>query len=329
MLDWGDHAIGDVRLFTGDTQDVDTVAAAMAGQDSVAHLAAGSSFLMYERDPLSETTGAIAGFHTVLDAACRAGVARIVYASTSAVYEGNPVPYHETMRLKPPDLKALAKKVNEEIAQLYHERYGIETLALRPFSVYGVSETSKGPYANIASLFAWAMTDGRRPLIWGSGSQTRDFVYVEDVARATVLAVGSNFVGAVNVGTGVETSFTEVVKTLNTLLESDLEPEHVEVPIRVYAKRLLADTTHATSAIGFESRVPVSDGIARIVDHVRSLDPTVRSRLGDLQGHFRNGVTRAAPRGKSYGEATSGRSEPHDEGAAGVVGSVVLAAKSA
>jgi nucleoside-diphosphate-sugar epimerase len=286
----------DVRVVVGDTQNADVVFEAMTRQDCVAHLAAGSSFLMYESDPVQETTGAVAGFHTVLDSACRAGVPRVVYASTSAVYEGNPVPYRETMPLHPPDLKALAKKVNEEIAALYHKRYGIQTLALRPFSVYGVGETSKGPYANIASLFTWAMAAGHRPLVWGSGIQTRDFVFVEDVARAVVLAVASSEVGAVNVGTGVETSFLDVIALVNRALDTALEPEYVDVPISVYAKRLLADPAHAKSLLGFEAKVSIEDGVMRIVDHVSSLDSADRARLAGLQMRFRHGVTRTTDR---------------------------------
>jgi nucleoside-diphosphate-sugar epimerase len=295
QLSGGALAGGDVRVLAGDTQDVDRVTEAVAGQDVVVHLAAGSSFLMYESDPVSETTGAMAGFHTVMDAACRAGVSRIVYTSTSAVYEGNDVPYRESMPLHPPDLKAFAKKVNEEMAALYRERYGIQTLALRPFSVYGMHETSKGPYANVASLFAWAMLGGRQPLLWGAGTQTRDFIFVEDVARAVVLAVSSDSEGAVNIGTGIETSFLEVIGMLNGMLGTDLEPEHVDIPISVYARRLLADTTHARSSLSFEPQVSVQDGIGRIVEHVRALDTATRLNLAGLQDRFRYGVGGSAP----------------------------------
>jgi UDP-glucose 4-epimerase len=246
---------------------------------------------MYERDPVQETTGATVGFHTVIDAAVHADVPRIVYASTSAVYEGNEVPYRETMGLRPPDLKAFAKKMNEELGELYSARYGIETLALRPFSVYGVDEESKGPYANVASLFTWAMASGLRPLLWGTGRQTRDFIFTEDVARAVVLALESNCVGALNVGTGVETSFDQLITELNKLLGTDLEPQHMAVPISIYASRLLADTTQATQGLGFTARTALADGLTRILEHLESLDPVARRSLGTLQETFRHGVT--------------------------------------
>lgn len=277
----------------GDTREADAVLEAVDDQDVVIHLAAGSSFLMYERQPVWETNGAVAGFHNVLDAAVRVGVARIVYASTSAVYEGNDVPYRETMELHPPDLKAMAKKFNEELAELYQERYGIATLGLRPFSVYGVSEGVKGPYANVASLFAWAMAAGRSPVVWGSGEQTRDFVNVDDVADAFVLAARADSTGVANVGTGREASFLDIITILNDALGTSLDAEHVDVPIDVYAQRLLADPRHAEASLGFRAKVAIEQGIHELVAHARTIPPAEADRLATLQDRFRHGVERA------------------------------------
>ncbi len=166
------------------------------------HLAAGASFLMYEEAPLQQTSGTIDGFHTLLEALRVNDVETLVYASTSAVYEGNDLPYNEGMALSPPDLKAFAKKVNEEMAALYARRYPLRPVRLRPFSVYGEDEMSKGKYANVVSLFTWAVCGGRRPLVWGDGTQTRDFIHVSDEGYAKALrksrpvmawSVSSNF----------------------------------------------------------------------------------------------------------------------------------------
>jgi len=279
-----------VRRIYGDTRDAVRVASAMAGQDCVAHLAAGSSFLMYELQPVEETAGATVGFHTVLEAAVREEVPRIVYLSTSAVYEGNRVPYRETMPLDPPDLKALSKKVNEETAALYEDRYGIETVGLRPFSVYGPGETTKGPFANVISLFAWAMQAGRRPIVWGDGSQTRDFIAVDDVARAVVLAITSDHTGVLNVGTGIETSFIDVVEILNEFLGISYEPEYISVPINVYASRLLADPNMAHRILRFDSTVSVRAGVRLVLEHVLELPARERRRLASMQEEFRRGA---------------------------------------
>jgi nucleoside-diphosphate-sugar epimerase len=261
-----------VAWHEGDTRDYTRLRSAMEGVDAVIHLAAGASFLMYEELPLAHTAGTIEGFHNVLEAAVDAGVETVVYASTSAVYEGNEVPYRETMLLRPPDLKAFSKKVNEEMADIYADRYGVRTLALRPFSVYGEDEMSKGKYANVISLFTWAMSAGRTPIVWGDGAQTRDFIHSSDVARAFVLAVGAadGRVRAVNVGTGVETSFNDLIDQIARSLEIEVEPVYVPTPISIYATRLLADVSLSQSVLGFTPRVSLESGVRRVVDAART-----------------------------------------------------------
>lgn len=273
-----------VEWVEGDTQDWQRVASAVAGKEYIVHLAAGSNFLMYEQAPLPQTTGAIAGFQNILEAAKRYQVRKIIYASTSAVYEGNPVPYSEGMPLHPPDLKAFAKKVNEEMAHLYSQRFGIAAIGLRPFSVYGPGEVSKGPYANIVSLFTWAMLSGRRPIVWGNGRQTRDFIYVDDAVEAILLALTSNLVTQeINVGTGIETSFNEIIQLLNEQLALNLEPVYMPVPIDVYAKRLLGDTSLASRVLGFKAHVGVREGVRRVVEAAQSLSASSKLTLGEMQ----------------------------------------------
>jgi nucleoside-diphosphate-sugar epimerase len=279
-----------VRWHLGETTSVAAVENAMTGQECVAHLAAGSSFLMYEERPIVESTAATAGFHTILDTAITYEVDRVVYLSTSAVYEGNPLPYREDMVVHSPDLKALAKQYNEAVAALYEERYGITTLALRPFSVYGPGETTKGPYANVISLFVWAMASRRSPVLWGDGSQTRDFVYVDDVARAVTLAVSSSATGVLNVGTGVETNFTSVIEEISRLVDGSFDPLRVEIPITIYASRLLASVDRSRDKLGFTSEVSLAEGIARVLASFLALPADERERLSTMHERFAMGV---------------------------------------
>jgi UDP-glucose 4-epimerase len=176
------------------------------------------------------------------------------------------------MSLRPPDLKALAKKVNEEMADLYSQRYQMRMLGLRPFSVYGEDEMSKGKYANVVSLFAWAMSAGRSPILWGDGTQTRDFIHADDVARAFVMAVESSLrTQVLNVGTGVETSFNDVIALLAEKLGVEPSPLYVATPIDIYAKRLLADVSGCENALGFRSEVSLEDGADRVLVRARAV----------------------------------------------------------
>jgi nucleoside-diphosphate-sugar epimerase len=256
----------------GSATDRSAVSAALRGVDAVIHLAAPSSFLMYEEDIVGATIGTTASFVILLEEMRRAGIRKLVYASTSAVYESNPVPYREGMPLTPLDMKALSKKWGEEAAQYYSDRYGISALGLRPFSVYGVGESAKAGYANIVTLFVWAMTNGHRPVVWGDGLQTRDYLYAADMAEALWLALCNDTLSSqcFNAGTGIETSFLDVIATINEELGSSLDPVHVEVPSGIYARRLVADTTRQRELLGFVPRRSLREGIRLLIAEART-----------------------------------------------------------
>ncbi|MEU3657152.1 NAD-dependent epimerase/dehydratase family protein [Streptomyces sp. NPDC032161] len=277
-----------VEWIEGDTRDLDLLLKTVRGQDAVLHLAAPSSFLMYEEDPVDGASVTTHGFLNVLEAMRRNDVGKLVYASTSAVYEGNPVPYTEDMLLAPPDLKALSKKWNEEVARQYSKRYGITAIGMRPFSVYGHDEFSKGGYANVISLFVWALLHGATPVLWGDGNQTRDFIYVEDAGRAFRTALAADLATQeFNVGTGIETTFNEVLKLIGDELGVEARPEHVDVPITIYAERLWADVTRATEVLGFRHEVDVAEGVRRVVAAARQVDePQQQQRLSGAQRYF-------------------------------------------
>lgn len=277
-----------VEWVEGDTRDLGLLNKLVGGKDAVVHLAAPSSFLMYEEDPVDGASVTTHGFLNVLESMRRNGVGKLVYASTSAVYEGNPVPYDEGMGINPPDLKALSKKWNEEVARQYSQRYGITAIGMRPFSVYGHDEFSKGGYANVISLFTWAVLHGETPVVWGSGEQTRDFIYVEDAGRAFRTALESDLpTQEFNVGTGIETTFNEVLRLIGLELGEPIEPEHVDVPIAIYAERLWADVTRAENVLGFRHEIDVREGIRRVLAATRrAQEAGVSSELRGAQMYF-------------------------------------------
>lgn len=259
-----------VNWVEGDSRDYALVSELCRGKDGVIHLAAPSSFLMYEEDPTDGASVTTQGFLNILEAVRRNDVGKLVYASTSAVYEGNPVPYTEEMTLVPPDLKALSKKWNEEAARQYSDRYGVTAIGLRPFSVYGHDEFSKGGYANVISLFVWAALSGATPVVWGDGQQTRDFIYVTDAARAFQLALERDLkTQEFNVGTGLETTFNRVLHLIGAELGAELKPEYVPTPIAIYAERLWADTRKAENLLGFHPSVTVEEGVRRVIASAR------------------------------------------------------------
>lgn len=266
-----------------DITDFDSLFDIMCGHNIVINLAAGSSFLMYEQRPVFETINVLHSFLNVLECARKHNVEKVVYASTSAVYEGNLLPYCESMVLHPPDQKALAKKTCEEFAMLYKERYGLISVGVRPFSVFGAGEIIKEGYANVISLFSWAMITGKTPAIWGDGTQKRDFIYVDDVAKIFAeCALTEIDVPIINAGTGVETSFNEIIDLINRELGSQLLPIYVPIGVNIYAKRLKADIT-LQNKHNLLPTISLVQGIRKVINSAKALDKVDLQTLSDAQ----------------------------------------------
>jgi len=250
----------------GDCRQYSLIDSLIADSDAVIHLAAPASFLMYKEKPIESTINTIQIFLNIMESMKKHRVDKIVHASTSAVYEGLSLPYRETMIIDPPELKSLSKKTNEDIGRIYSAAYGIKSIAMRPMSVYGDDESKKGGYANIISLFVWAMVGGKSPVVWGDGNQTRDFIHADDTAEAFCLALEKDIsTQPINVGTGMETSFNDIIKTINSLLNTDLKQKYVDIPIDVYAQRLLSDNTILRKELGFEPKISIREGVERVI----------------------------------------------------------------
>ncbi len=236
--------------------------------DYVLHQGAVSSSPMFEPDPSHGVEVNVMGGLYLLQASAEAGVRRFVYASTSSLYGNLPVPWREDMAVPgTPNAYAASKLAFEYLAKVYALRRELDTVGLRYFSIYGPGEEPKGPYANMISQFLWTMRRGERPVVYGDGTQTRDFTYVDDVMRANILALESKVTGEVfNVGTGLETSLNTLVKTLSELLDKSLEPKYVPNPIRNYVHRTLADTSKAERFLKFRAAIPFQKGVARLLE---------------------------------------------------------------
>jgi len=273
-----------IQWVEGDTRDFQLVSELVEQADHIIHLAAPSSFLMHEENDLEACSFTMMGFKTLMEAAKKHGHRKVVWASTSAVYEEwqkEPrVPFHEGLVINPPDSKAGCKHWCELEAERYRTRYGIEYVAFRPFSVYGVGEHTKLGYANVTSLFTWAMMAGHQPVVWGDGTQTRDFIFVEDVACAFVMAMEQDVEsGVYNLGFGVEHTFNDVIHIAANQLGFDVRPRYVDFELQIYALRLWADTSIVEKKLGFVPFVSLEEGVARIIAATNALPSSVREEL--------------------------------------------------
>jgi len=277
----------------GDTRDWSLVCDLIKEADHIIHLAAPSSFLMHEENDLQACNFTMIGFKTIMEAMRKYNKKKIVWASTSAVYEEwekEPrVPFREDMEISPPDSKAGCKHWCELEAERYSRRYGITSIAFRPYSVYGEGEHTKKGYANVTSLFTWALMGGNRPVIWGDGMQTRDFIYVTDVARAFVMAMESSLpTNTFNLGFGKEHTFNDVIKIASNLLGIKADPIYVDVPIQIYAHRLWADTKKIEKELKFKPEITLEMGVKKIISATNNLPKSLINELNlfDQQMYF-------------------------------------------
>src|ERR687887_739545 len=260
-------ANGPVRIFESDIRDRDALAEAMRGVDVVFHQAALRITQCAEEPRLGFDVLADGTFN-VLEAAVAAGVRRLVAASSASVYglaEVFPTPERHHLYGNR-TMYGAAKAFNEGMLRSFHDMYGLDYVALRYFNVYGPRMDIHGVYTEVLIRWMERIAAGQPPLILGDGSQTMDFVYIEDIARANLLAAASQATDEVlNVASGVETSLNDLAKALLRVMGSDLRPEYgPERSVNPVARRL-ADTSGARELIGFEATVGLDEGLGRLV----------------------------------------------------------------
>lgn len=255
------HVRSKVEFYKADCSEVSKLG--IKDLDGIFHLGIPSSSPMY-RANRELTWIALRGFIAVAELAMEEGC-KLVLASTSSVYNGNPIPWREDMKIIPTDFYSEVRYAMERLGMLYHDLYGLSFVALRYFSVYGEREKAKGKYANLVSQFLWAIMKDEPPVIYGDGTQTRDFIYVDDAVRATLLAMKSKLrCDVINVGYGKNYSLNELVKLINEVLGKNIRPRYVPNPIKNYVYHTLADTSLAEKKLGFRAKVDLKTGIEKL-----------------------------------------------------------------
>ncbi len=256
-----------IEIIDGDVRDQDLVQECCGDADVVFHNAARSSAPMHKDNPAEGADVNINGFINVMETA-RQHDFRVVYASTSSMYGSVEPPHREDMGEEPVNLYSASKMSRELYATVYANAYDLNVVGLRYFSVYGPREQSKGEFANLISQFMWKMMNGESPVIYGDGTQTRDFTFVEDIVQGNIKAAESDVSGTImNLGTGNETSLNTLVDKLNNTLGTDIEPEHVENPMDNYVQRTKADYSRAQELIGYEPDHTLDEGIKKTADY--------------------------------------------------------------
>jgi nucleoside-diphosphate-sugar epimerase len=259
---------GRVQIVDGDIRDTAVLRKVMHGVDLVFHQAA-LRITQCAEEPRVAMEIMADGTFNVLEAAVAARVQKVVAASSASVY-GMADEFPITEKHHPYNNRTLygaAKAFNEGLLRSFNEMYGLSYVALRYFNVYGPRMDIHGVYTEVLIRWMERIAAGKPPLILGDGTQTMDFIYVEDIARANVLAAKSAVTDDVfNVASGVETSLNDLAASLLRVMKSDLKPEYGPARKVNPVSRRLADISRAKKYIGFQSQVTLDEGLSHFVN---------------------------------------------------------------
>jgi UDP-glucose 4-epimerase len=264
---------GDFDFVRGSVADAGVLRRALEGVEVVFHEAAIPSVPRSVENPRETHDACVEGTFSLLLAARDARVRRVVYAASSSAYGDQPeLPKVETQAPDPLSPYAVAKLVGEYYCQVFTRAYGLETVALRYFNIFGPRQDPSSTYSGVISRFISALSSGGTPVIYGDGGQTRDFTYVANAVDANLLAAESTqAVGqTINVATGRQVSLNELLAILKTVTgREDAGTEYRETRVGD-VRHSLADITRARTLLGYEPRVTLEDGLQKTIDWWKS-----------------------------------------------------------
>lgn len=267
------HLVSSRRVrFTRDTiLSPEGLKSAFTGADGVFHEAAIPSVPRSVKDPRATSEANVTGTLNVLLAARECGVKKVVYASSSSVYGDVPtLPKREDMRPLPRSPYAVSKLAAEQYCQVFSEIYGLETVSLRYFNVFGPRQDPASDYAAVIPKFITRILNRQRPVIYGDGKQTRDFTYVQDVVQANIKAMESDTTGVFNIACHKQTSLIELAEIIMDSIGVRCTPVF-EPPRPADVRDSLADIDSAKSAFGYSPQYTITQGLQETISWYKEM----------------------------------------------------------
>ena len=262
------HVLEHIEVVEGDLQSYERVHTAVVGCEIVLHQGALPSVPRSVQDPLTSNATNVTGTLNVLLAARDAGVKRVVYASSSSIYGANPeLPKHEGLLPQPISPYAVAKLAGEGFCRSFHEVFGLETVALRYFNVFGPRQDPLSQYAAVVPNFISALLEGEQPVVFGDGEQSRDFTYVGNVVEGNVLAMNAEGVAGkpYNIAAGDRTTLNELLRHIGRLMGKQAGARY-EAARLGDVKHSQADVSAAERDLGYSVNVSVEEGLRITID---------------------------------------------------------------
>jgi len=268
-----DHVPG-VEFLEGDLADLPFAQRAAQGMDYVLHQAAIPSVPRSVKDPITSNRANVDATLNVLVAARDAGVKRLVFAGSSSAYGNTPtLPKHEEMPTNPLSPYALQKVVGEQYLQMFTRLYGLETVSIRYFNVFGPRQDPTSPYSGVISVFATALLASRPPKIYGDGGQTRDFTYVANVVDGVLRACEAPDASGqvINVATGGRISLNDLFRTMRAIVNGTIEPTYAEERAGD-VRDSQANISKAKRLLGYEPLVSFEEGLRKTLSWYRTAE---------------------------------------------------------
>ena len=260
-----------IELIIGDVRDIKIVKKVMKDVDYVFHQAALPSVPRSIQDPITTNKINVNGTLNILIAAQDNNVKKVVYASSSSVYGNTPtLPKREDMEPCPLSPYAITKLIGEYYCKVFYDIYGLETVSLRYFNVFGPRQDPNSQYAAVIPKFITSMLKNESPTIFGDGEQSRDFTFVKDVVQANILACkAKNASGEVfNIAYGKKTSINELVDKINEILGTSIKAKHTD-PRLGDVRHSLADISKAKRILGYKPKYDIEEGLKETIEYMR------------------------------------------------------------
>lgn len=267
-----------LEIVDGDIRDLTTCQESMNGIQHVFHLAALPSVQRSVEDPLTTHSVNANGTLNILLAARDAGVKRVIYASSSSIYGDTPtLPKREDMPPSPLSPYALQKYIGEQYCRLFFQLYGIETVSLRYFNVFGPKQDPSSIYSAVIPKFISAVVRNTSPVVFGDGEQSRDFTFVDNAVHANLLAMSADRLQGemINIACGKRISLNQLLAILKDILASKVEPVYKE-PRQGDVRHSLADISKANQLINYDPQVDIESGLKKTVDYFRKQEMSRR-----------------------------------------------------
>jgi len=266
------------EIIEGDICDLNICQKAMEGMEYVFHEAALPSVQRSVEDPMTSNTVNAGGTLNLLIAARDSGVKRVIYAASSSAYGDTPtLPKSEAMVPNPLSPYALQKFIGEEYCRLFFQLYGLETISLRYFNIFGPKQDPNSLYSAVIPRFIDALVSNRPPVIYGDGEQSRDFTYIDNVVQANLLAMNAKKTSGevVNIACGKRVSLNQLLKILQDIIGSHISPLYEE-PRKGEPRHSLADIQRGKTILNYDPRIRTEEGLEKTVDYFRKQKACLR-----------------------------------------------------